>query len=93
MQTRQFLPALKEFFFGSNKVAPVLGDTNGGYVQPEQKEKQPCLESLRCRQKMSRPHGRKGMRNGKPVRQILTNVKHMHRSQRARFAKGETIYV
>ncbi len=91
MQVRQFLPALQQFFFGSNKVAQVLSETN--YVQPEQKEKQPCLESLRWRQKMSRPHGRQGMRNGKPFRQILTKTKHMHRSQRVRFAKGETIYV
>jgi hypothetical protein len=92
MQTRPFLPSLKALFFGSKKSAPIYGaqqTANRDTKEP----KQPSLESHRLRQRISRPHGRHGMRNPVKRDQVLTNPKFMSRSQRVRFAKGETISV
>jgi hypothetical protein len=100
MQTRPFFPALFAAVAGAFRgssiprhTPPIADATNLAEKVYAGTPSGNSGASLRWRQRQARPHGRRGMRNGKPVRQILTNPKFMHRSQRERFAKGQTIIV
>jgi len=91
----QLLPSLCAALFGTARASskqhaePPLQGTTDATSEPEQ-QKAACPHGYRWRQRQSRPPG---ICRYRKARQILSNPKFMHRSQRARFAKGETIYV
>lgn len=100
MQTRPFLPGfVAKLFGGSSKKQhepPPQSVANSIITPPlpEPREAKPFTRfyagNRRTRQRLARSPGICRVRK---VRQILTDPKYMHSSQRARFAKGETIYV
>lgn len=92
MKIARSLAKLSASLFGtaraeSLKSAPLTTISNP--TEPKE-EKAVCPFGRRWRQRQSRSPG---VCRYRKVRQILTNPKFMHRSQRERFAKGETIFV